>query len=119
MKHSKYLLLIASLFLGLGCQQQNPKTKTPPLNLTQEKTTGKYVSQMEMTIDGMMCAIGCAATIEKKLNATSGIGSATVDFESKKAWIVFDRMQINPQQITAVVTGVGEAYSVKEIKVKK
>ena len=40
---------------------------------------------MEMTIEGMVCAMGCAAVIEKKLNKTAGITNAKVDFNSKKA----------------------------------
>ena len=57
---------------------------------------------------------GCAAAIEKKLNATAGISSATVDFDSKTALVHFDQKRISGIQIQEVVTQVGKQYKVKE-----
>jgi len=62
----------------------------------------------------MTCAIGCAASIEKKLNATPGIQSATVSFESALAQIVFDPNWIQDQELSTVVQSVGAVYKVTE-----
>ena len=72
---------------------------------------------MEMTIEGMMCAIGCAATIQKKLNATTGITSATVDFDSKKAQLGFDQALLTPDAIKAIVTDISKVYSIPEFSI--
>lgn len=74
---------------------------------------------LEMTIEGMVCAMGCAAVIEKKLNKTTGITKATVDFPSKKALVEFDRKALNSSQIIEVVKSVGEAYSVSTFSITK
>ena len=71
---------------------------------------------MAMNIEGMMCAVGCAATIEKNLNKTEGIKSAKVDFETKKATLTFDAELLNPNEVTQVVLNTGEAYSVTDIE---
>jgi Cu+-exporting ATPase len=64
----------------------------------------------------MTCAIGCAATIEKKLNKTPGIQSAKVDFENAIAQIVFDPNWIKDQELTNVIQEVGSAYKVTDNK---
>ncbi len=110
----KALLVLLILVIGSSCQSKKPETKTPPVQ--QEETTKLVVANatVSMTIEGMVCAMGCAAVIEKKLNATPGVAKATVDFPSKKAMIEFDDAQINPNGIIDVVKGVGEAYSVSD-----
>ena len=64
----------------------------------------------------MTCAIDCAATIEKKLNQTSGVISATVEFESETAWISYDLNQITLKSLTGVVKSLSNAYSVSNFK---
>ena len=66
----------------------------------------------ELQITGMTCAIGCAASIEKKLKATPGIQSATVSFESELAQIVFDPNWIKDEELNSVVKSVGTVYGV-------
>lgn len=82
-------------------------------------TEAMEVVVMEMTIEGMVCAMGCAAVIEKKLNKTAGITKATVDFASKKALVEFNRKALNSTQIVEVVKSVGEAYSVSTFSITK
>jgi len=69
----------------------------------------------KLTIEGMTCAIGCAASIEKNLKKTSGVASATVDFESKTARVVYDAQLLTLESLSAVVKTTGETYSVSEI----
>ena len=71
---------------------------------------------MAMNIEGMMCAIGCAATIEKNLNKTAGIKLAKVDFETKKAVLTFDAELLSPNDITQVVLNTSDDYSVTDLE---
>lgn len=114
MKNSCFLCFL--LITAIACKQKTPSIKTPPAesHMTMIATTEK-LQQVEMTIEGMMCAIGCAATIEKKLNAVEGVATAKVDFDSKKALIAFDAQQLNSIKIEKIIEGVGTAYSVSEI----
>ncbi|MCY3997883.1 MAG: heavy-metal-associated domain-containing protein [Flavobacteriaceae bacterium] len=43
-----------------------------------------------LTIDGMVCEIGCAKFIEDQLNDLNGVSTAQVNFETKVASISFD-----------------------------
>ncbi|MGB1449070.1 MAG: heavy-metal-associated domain-containing protein [Flavobacteriaceae bacterium] len=108
------LYLIVALILCASCQNKTGAIKTPPSQIEEVKNVVTANTTVSMTIEGMVCAMGCAAVIEKKLNATPGIAKATVDFPSKNALIQFDDQQLNPNDIIAVVKAVGEAYSVSE-----
>ena len=112
------LLVLLTLILGSSCQSKKPETKTPPVQQEENTRVEVATATVSMTIEGMVCAMGCAAVIEKKLNATPGISKATVDFPSKNALIEFDDAQINPNGIIDVVKGVGEAYSVSSFSIE-
>ena len=83
----KIFLIIGFLFLA--CQNE----KAPKIILvdTKVEVIDKNVSKQaaKLSIDGMMCAIGCAATIEKNLSKTQGVVSAQIDFESKNDTLRF------------------------------
>jgi len=76
----------------------------------------KYPKQIIMNIEGMTCAIGCAATIEKNLNKTVGVKSAKVNFKTKKATLIFDADILNPNDITQIVLNTSNNYSVHDIE---
>lgn len=113
MKNFVPLFIFLSI-LFVGCQQKPKETKLPPVLVQNNGLKTEANTTAEMTIEGMMCAIGCAAAIEKKLNATAGVSSATVDFDSKTALVHFDQKRISGIQIQEVVTQVGKQYKVKE-----
>jgi copper chaperone CopZ len=54
--------------------------------------------------------------IEKNLNKTAGIKEAKVDFETKKATLIFDAKVLSPNEVTQVVRNTGEAYTVTDLK---
>lgn len=115
---TRTLLILLTLALASSCQSKKPETKTPPTQQEEVTTMVASNASVSMTIEGMVCAMGCAAVIEKKLNATPGIAKASVDFPSKKALIEFDDTQITPNGIIDVVKEVGDAYSVSSFSLE-
>lgn len=117
----KYFALFALIVFIPRCSSFDQKTKTPPIHEDVASTTNLEIGQettiMEMTIEGMVCAMGCAAVIEKKLNKTAGITNAKVDFNSKKAHVKFNREILSSTDIIEIVKKVGEAYSVSEFSI--
>ena len=119
MKNTLAFILLSTSLSIMACNNStSPKVVTvettqimnaDPLPMAEE-AFGK------LTIEGMTCAIGCAATIEKNLQKTTGVASATVDFETKTAWVVYDAKHLNMEAISAVVKATGEAYSVTEME---
>jgi len=69
----------------------------------------------KLSIEGMTCAIGCAVTIENKLQRTYGIVSAKVDFETNTGWVTYDATMLNLDKISSVVKSTGASYSVSKI----
>jgi len=69
-------------------------------------------------IDGMVCAVGCAKTIEKKLSALEGVTKATVDYDKKEATVEFDAAKQSPEKLVETVekVGDGKTYKVSDVK---
>ncbi|MDD2341214.1 MAG: copper ion binding protein, partial [Methanosarcina sp.] len=65
-----------------------------------------------LNLEGMSCA-SCAANIEKVLNKTEGVISASVNFPLEKAVVEFDSARISVREIIAAVQGIGYGASVK------
>ncbi len=108
-------IFIVINFLFLACQnEKGAKIITMDIKVeANDKNLSKQAAKL--SIDGMMCAIGCASTIEKNLYKTEGIVSAQIEFESKTGWIIYDSISdLNPQSLIAIVekSGDGKTYKV-------
>lgn len=66
----------------------------------------------------MVCAVGCAKTIQEELTELDGVQTATVDFDTKLATVTFDKKVQTPESLTKVVqaTGDGKTYTVSNMK---
>ncbi|MCC4766466.1 heavy metal translocating P-type ATPase [Methanosarcina sp. DH1] len=65
-----------------------------------------------LNLEGMSCA-SCAANIEKVLNRTEGVISASVNFPLEKAVVEFDSSRVSVREIIAAVQGIGYGAFVK------
>jgi len=115
--------LLVFLFIGFvftSCKNGNTDNiVTVSTNDKTQSTLPKAIEEKafaKLSIDGMTCAIGCAATIEKKLNQTTGVASATVNFESKTAWVIYDAKVMGLEKISEVVKATGPSYKVTSIE---
>jgi copper chaperone CopZ len=120
MKIAKIILALAFVsFLTVSCKKE---VEAKEITAEKEVTTPKKevviapenVQTASFEIEGMTCAIGCAKTIEEELGALNGVQKATVDFDSKKATVVFDKTIQNQENLTKVVeaTADGKTYKV-------
>jgi Cu+-exporting ATPase len=60
----------------------------------------------DLSIEGMSCA-SCARRIETMLAGRPGVSSASVNFATKLATIIYDRASTGPEALTAAVAGIG------------
>ncbi len=118
MKKPLNLLLLIGLVVFTACKNNtSPKTVTVASSAAKTiETSFQKAQPMTMSIEGMVCAMGCAAVIEKNLNKTAGIKEAQVDFETKKATLIFDAALLSPNEVTQVVLNTGDAYTVTDFK---
>jgi Cu+-exporting ATPase len=118
MKNIRYsLVLIAILTTTFTGCRNNEFSKKNLVNYsdTDVEETFKSPKQIKMNIEGMVCAVGCAAMIEKNLNKTNWIKFAKVDFESKKAMLTYDANQLTSNDIIQVVLNTGSDYLVTDL----
>ncbi len=99
----KILLLTALagvLFTACGKKVETPVTTDEP-----QETASLVEANAEasMSIEGMVCAAGCAATIERKLNETEGVAKATVDFETGMATIAYNTEYTDEATLSALI----------------
>lgn len=76
-------------------------TQTPPSPGNATAAT----DSVQLIVGGMTCA-SCAARIEKKLNRLEGV-SATVNFATETAAVVFDPTRLTPADLISTVQATG------------
>jgi mercuric ion binding protein len=125
MNFTKSIAIIAlSSLLFASCKDNKTEVKTETAatetaapKVKKEITTAN-LQTASFTIEGMTCAIGCAATIQEELTALEGVQTAKVDFDKKLATVTFDKTVQTPESLTKVVqaTGDGKTYKVSDMK---
>lgn len=125
MKFTKSIAIIAlSGLLFASCKDnkaeassktESPETAAPKVK---KEIAAANLQTASFKIEGMTCAIGCAATIQEELTALDGVQTAKVDFDKKLATVTFDKTIQNPETLTKVVqaTGDGKTYKVSDMK---
>ncbi len=76
-----------------------------------EKTPKSQKTNIHIT--GMSCTT-CAATIEKALSETAGVGQAKVNFASEKATVEYDPAKVDLAQIKDTISQLGYGAATKK-----
>ncbi len=116
-KHILTFALIASF--TLSCKnEKNPEVKTVEVEAEAVKKLDPNATfaKAEFTIDGMTCAMGCAAQIQKKIAKMDGVKSAIVDFDKKLAMVEYNEAKVTPITLEEAVTKVSDTYKVSDMK---
>lgn len=123
MKFSKAALVFALATLTFTSCKKEEKTAENTTNPSEavapkKEIVAENLETASFEIEGMTCAMGCAATIEKKLAETEGVKEAKVDFETKTATVAFDKTVNNQETLTKIVEAVadGKSYTVANYK---
>lgn len=88
----------------------------PTAQVAPTSNPNAHFAKAEFTINGMTCAMGCAATIQNHLSHMDGVKSAKVDFDKKLALVEYDDAKVNPEVLTKGVSAVGKQYTVSDMK---
>lgn len=113
MKTIKNIFIVVLLVAGLtACKQEaTPEVKT--IEIAQEETKKELdpnatYAKAEFNIEGMTCAVGCAAKIEKTMANMDGVKFAKVDFEKKLAMVEYNIDEVSPDKLSATVAKAGD-----------
>lgn len=125
MNFKKSIAIIAiSGLLFSSCKDSKSEVKTEtaaaeaPAPKAKKEIAAANLQTASFTIEGMTCAVGCAATIQEELTELDGVQTAKVDFDKKLATVTFDKTVQTPENLTKVVqaTGDGKTYKVSNMK---
>lgn len=123
MNISKTVLVLALAAISFTSCKKEDKTAENTTNTEaaapKKEIAAENLETASFEIEGMTCAMGCAATIEKKLAETEGVKEAKVDFESKTATVAFDKTVNNQESLTKLVEGVADGKTYKVANFKK
>ncbi|MBF0273775.1 MAG: copper-translocating P-type ATPase [Nitrospinae bacterium] len=79
---------------------------TPIIEKPEEKNNTRGNAVLELNVNGMSCA-SCVATVEKGINALSGVASAEVNLLVGSAKVSFDKDKINKNEIIQAINNLG------------
>lgn len=123
MNVSKTALVLALAAISFTSCKKEDKTAENTTNTEaaapKKEIAAENLETASFEIKGMTCAMGCAATIEKKLAETEGVKEAKVDFETKTATVAFDKTVNNQESLTKLVEGVADGKTYKVANFKK
>ena len=114
-------ILNLSLILAIitSCKNEaKPEVKSVEVETetVKELDPNATYAKAEFTIDGMTCAVGCAAQIQKKIAKMDGVKSAKVDFDKKLAMVEYNEAKVTPTLLTETVAKVSDTYKVSDMK---
>ena len=61
---------------------------------------------MTFPVEGMVCE-GCQNSIQSAVSKLDGVISCTASHEQKQAEVLYDPGKVKPEQIVAVISGLG------------
>lgn len=76
------------------------------------------MKKIKLNLEGMTCA-ACAARIEKVLNKTEGVETATVNFATESTTIVYNEKKIEQKQIEDSIISIGYGIRKNDLKTSK
>ncbi|PCJ26344.1 MAG: hypothetical protein COA97_06065 [Flavobacteriales bacterium] len=99
------LLFIVTIIFSCGNDEQQ----------TEEEVSTKNLTIANYAIEGMVCAMGCAGTIEKEVDGMAGVIVSDVDYEAGKAHFEFDESIVSEKEIIAKIEEIANGqYKVLE-----
>ena len=108
-------ILFLSGFIGLlvfSCQ--NPEAKTSSTDSNDSEILAENKASVDMKVDGMVCAMGCAKFIEEKVSELDGVVLSQVNFEEETAHFEFDKSNTSAAEIENFINDIHDGqYSAK------
>jgi Cu+-exporting ATPase len=119
MKKSIFLLGIVAL-LSVACNQEPKQLEIPTASESKEVESKDILAEnkveVNMEVEGMTCAMGCAKFIEEKVGGLSGVVLSQVNFKEKTAHFTFDKTQTSTEEIEEYINNIHDGiYKAKAV----
>lgn len=96
-----FILLFAAAFIFKSCQQVETEKTTVATEILAENK-----QEVDMKVEGMVCAMGCAKYIEKEVGDMNGVLASTVNYEEGTAHFQFDKSLLTAQDIEKFINDI-------------
>lgn len=118
MKSLKNILILAlsiTLFAACGGHKDGGEAIEPTTN-TEYTTT----ASLTLNIEGMVCAIGCAKTIQDDIAHLEGVTYSAVDYEAGQGVFKFDESVTSADKIIAAIAEINDgSYKTTVVAIEK
>jgi len=115
-------IIVISLFFVsvIGCVNEEKPDSEESNETAKIEVAPENLLAVDYAVNGMVCAMGCAKTIQDEVATISGVAACNVDFEEGKAHIEYDKSQLSEKDIIAKIEGIADGqYKVSEWKEKE
>ncbi len=114
MKPLKYIFVLVFFITALSCKNEINSNNEVSTIALEEK-----LQNIEVSIEGMTCEIGCAKLIASKIYKLEGVTYTNVSFENKLGQFTFDSNKISSEEIFKNINGIagGDLYTVTESQI--
>ena len=106
------------LFLMTSCGGSCEKTAEKEAVVVNENVVAD--AETQFNVEGMVCAMGCAAVIQEELGKVNGVAFAEVNFEDELATIKYDSKLVSEDELIAAIENVGDdLYKANKVEAKE
>lgn len=116
------LAIVFSLGLIVSCgnSESNTSSEVEVVELEKMEVLAENKEAVDMKVEGMVCAMGCAKYIEDKVAALDGVVLSTVDFEKGLAHFEFDKTLTSPEDLEKFILDIHEGqYQAKIVSAEE
>jgi len=106
-KINQILFLVVFLFIIILTPSCGGNENAESDNLETGVTEENLVI-VNYAIEGMVCAMGCAATIQEELLNMDGVVNCEVDFEAGKAHVEFDKSKLAEEDVISKIESIAD-----------
>jgi len=109
---NRTFILVAISTSIFGCGGNDTKNEE---NTETTEVVGLETQVLDYAVDGMVCAMGCAATIQHEVADIEGVSVSDVNYEDEKAHFEFDPSITSEEAIKAKIATIADGQYVLSI----
>lgn len=102
------LAVVFSLGLIVSCGSSNSDSsaESEVVEMEKKELLAENKEAVDMKVEGMVCAMGCAKYIEDKVAALDGVVLSEVNFEEGLAHFEYDKTVTSPEDLEKFIAGI-------------
>lgn len=111
------LAVVFSLGLVVSCNSSNSNSsaESEVVEMEKKELLAENKEAVDMKVEGMVCAMGCAKYIEDKVAALDGVVLSEVNFEEGLAHFEYDKTVTSPEDLEKFIADIHDGQYKAEV----